>query len=196
MGKLIQFIEGEEANRYNTLRVFLWLCIGQSVATGKCTEMMPTRKDVIAALALLAAALSAISFAETRLPVMHSTAFAWDSAPTKETDVGSVRQFFKAPTATLNELSYHATTLNPGLSSHPPHRHVNEEIVIVKEGTVEALVNGKWERLGAGAVIFNASNELHGIRNVGKTPATYHVLNWTSPQPSASEATANRAAEQ
>jgi hypothetical protein len=27
-------------------------------------------------------------------------------------------------------------------------------------------------------VIFNASNELHGIKNVGTGPATYHVINW------------------
>ena len=55
------------------------------------------------------------------------------------------------------------------------------ELVIVKEGTVEALVNGKMERLGPGSVIFNASNELHAIRNVGDVPATYHVINWSSP---------------
>ena len=30
-------------------------------------------------------------------------------------------------------------------------------------------------------MIFQAGNELHGIRNVGTGPATYHVINWTSP---------------
>jgi quercetin dioxygenase-like cupin family protein len=73
------------------------------------------------------------------------------------------------------------TTLNPGLSSHPPHKHPNEELVIIKEGTVEALVNGELKKAGPGSVIFNASNELHAIKNVGTTPATYHVINWRSP---------------
>ena len=83
--------------------------------------------------------------------------------------------------ATLDELEMHVTTLNPGQTSHAPHKHPNEELVIVREGTVEVLVQGEWKRLGPGSGIFNASNELHGLRNVGTTPTTYHVVNWTSP---------------
>jgi len=55
--------------------------------------------------------------------------------------------------------------------------------VIVREGTIEALVNGEWKRVGPGSVIFNASNQLHGLRNVGSTSATYHVINWNSAAP-------------
>jgi XRE family transcriptional regulator, regulator of sulfur utilization len=141
-----------------------------------------THKDLIAALAVIGATLCVVAVADTAAPVMHSAAFDWNALEAKATDVGALRSVFKAPTATLNELEYHATTLKPGLSSHPPHQHPNEEIVIVKEGSVEALVNGKWQRLGPGSLIFNASNELHAIRNVGDTPATYHVINWQSPK--------------
>ena len=73
------------------------------------------------------------------------------------------------------------TTLNPGVSSHPPHKHPNEELVIVKEGTVEALFGGEWKKVGPGSAVFCASNELHGIRNAGTTTATYHVINWHTP---------------
>jgi quercetin dioxygenase-like cupin family protein len=119
--------------------------------------------------------------ADQKPAVMQSAAFDWNSVAAKETKTGSVRQFFKAPTATLDQLELHVTTLNPGEASHPPHKHPNEELVIVKEGTVEALVNGEWKRVGPGSVIFNASNQLHGLRNVGTGPATYHVINWSSP---------------
>ena len=118
---------------------------------------------------------------------MSSSAFDWNSVPAKQTNVGSVRSFFKSPTATLDELELHVTTLNPGQASHPPHKHPNEELVIVKEGTVEALVNGEWKRVGPGSVIFNASNQLHGLKNVGTGPATYHVINWRSPKASGNQ---------
>lgn len=140
---------------------------------------MITRRDFI--IAFTAIAVTAGAFAVADKPaILGEAVFDWNSIPVTKTPVGSVRSFFKAPTATLDELEVHVTTLNPGMMPHPPHRHPNEELIIIREGTVEALVNGEWKRLGPGSVIFNASNHLHGLRNVGTTPATYHVINWQS----------------
>ena len=141
---------------------------------------MITRRDVVVALFTVAVTLGVVA-AQTQTSVMRSALFEWNAVPAKQTDVGALRQFFRSPTATLDELELHVTTLNPGLSSHPPHKHPNEELVIVKEGTVEALVNGELRKAGPGSVIFNASNELHSIKNIGTVPATYHVINWRSP---------------
>jgi quercetin dioxygenase-like cupin family protein len=73
------------------------------------------------------------------------------------------------------------TFLPAGQSSHPPHTHPNEEIIVIKEGTVEALVAGQTRRLGPGGLIFQASNVPHSLTNVGTTTAVYHVINWRSP---------------
>lgn len=94
------------------------------------------------------------------------------------TPIGETRQVLRGPTATLDELEMHVTTLNPGEASHPPHKHPNEELIILDKGTVEALINGEWVRVGAGSVILNASNVMHGLRNVGDGQAQYHVVNW------------------
>jgi quercetin dioxygenase-like cupin family protein len=142
---------------------------------------MTTYRDALVAAFSVAATLCAVAVAENSKPVMESAVFHWDSIPAKPTDVGALREFFRTPTATLDELELHVTTLNPGVTSHAPHRHPNEELVIVREGELEAYVNGKTERVGPGSVIFNASNQLHGVRNVGDVPATYHVINWASP---------------
>ena len=141
---------------------------------------MVTRRDLFVALVAVVMTAGVIkAFPQT--PVMRSALFEWNAVPVKQTSVGAARQFFKFPTATLDELELHVTTLNPGLASHAPHKHPNEELVIIKEGTVEALVKGEWVKAGPRSVIFNASNELHALKNVGTTPATYHVINWRTP---------------
>ena len=113
--------------------------------------------------------------------LMTSSVFDWQKIEVKPSKVGSTRKFFQAPTPTLDELECHVTTLNPGQTPHEPHKHPDEELVIVKEGTVESLVNGEKRRVGPGSIIFQSSNQLHAIRNVGDTPATYHVIKWNSP---------------
>jgi XRE family transcriptional regulator, regulator of sulfur utilization len=54
-------------------------------------------------------------------------------------------------------------------------------VIIVEEGTVESTLSGVARRAGPGSIIFQASNEMHGLRNVGQTPATYYVIKWTVP---------------
>ena len=121
------------------------------------------------ALAAGAAAPQLTASSSQGAPPMGSSVFPWESVTATPTKVGAVRRFFRAPTATLDELEYHVTTLNPGQSPHPPHQHPNEELIIVKEGAVEAYLNGGWTPASTGSVIFNASNQPHTVRNTGTT---------------------------
>jgi len=143
--------------------------------------MRITLRDLTVALIAACATLSVVALAQEKPAILHSTAFDWNAFPVRTTDVGSSRQVVRQPTATLDELEMHVTTLNAGQSSHAPHKHTNEELLIVREGTVEALVNGEWKRVGPGSIIFQASGSCHGIKNVGTTPTTYHVVNWSAP---------------
>ena len=52
-----------------------------------------------------------------------------------------------------------------------PHTHKNEELIIVKEGAVEAYVNGEWKPAPTGSLIFFASMVPHTVRNTGTVPA-------------------------
>lgn len=140
-----------------------------------------TRRDVVVALIAVAATLAATAGMSARADVLGSTMFDWTALAPQPNRTGEVRRVVQKPTATLDELEIHITTLRPGEESHPPHKHANEEILIVKEGNVEALVNGELKRGGPGSLIFQASNQLHNIKNVGTVPATYHVINWKSP---------------
>jgi quercetin dioxygenase-like cupin family protein len=144
---------------------------------------MITRRDLLIVFAALCAGIGIgyVAAADSQPPVQESELFDWNAISIKPTEVGQFRQFMRARTATLDELEIHATTLNPGQASHPPHKHPNEELVILASGKLEATSNGKTRQLGPGSVIFNASNQMHSVRNIGDVPATYHVINWTSP---------------
>ncbi|PYR75414.1 MAG: cupin domain-containing protein [Acidobacteria bacterium] len=142
---------------------------------------MITRRDIAVALSAVAFTLGGVALASARAEVMGSTVFDWNAMTPQPNKTGAVRKVVQAPTATLDELEIHITTLNPGETPHPPHKHPDEELVIVKEGTVESLVNGQTRRVGPGSIIFQASNQMHSIRNVGDVPAVYHVIKWNSP---------------
>jgi quercetin dioxygenase-like cupin family protein len=142
---------------------------------------MFTRRDLTIALASVALTLAAVAALPARAPVLGSTIFDWTKLTADTTKTGAVRHVVQAPTATLDQLEIHITTLNPGETPHPPHKHPAEELIIVKEGTVESLVNGQMQRVGPGSIIFQASNQMHALRNVGDGPATYHVIQWNSP---------------
>jgi quercetin dioxygenase-like cupin family protein len=141
--------------------------------------IMISRRNALAGLLALPGALKAVAKAAGEQPILGPTVFEWDDMKPVKTPVGEVRSLCKSPTATLDQLEMHVTTLNPGLEAHPPHRHVNEELIILREGRCETLSDGKWIKVGPGSVVFNASNSLHGFRNIGATPATYHVINWS-----------------
>jgi len=87
-----------------------------------------------------------------------------------------IRTVLKGKLASGESLEVHETTLPPGTSPHPPHHHEHSEMWLIREGTVEITVNGTSNRIGPGSVGFVRSNDEHGIKNVGTTPATYFVV--------------------
>jgi|SRR5450756_2176928 len=140
--------------------------------------MKISRRDVAVGLVVMAGTLGAVAGMNAAKPLIGESVYDWNKMSAVKSPVGETRAVVTGPTATLDELEMHVTTLNPGLASHPPHKHPNEELVLLDKGTVEALINGEWKRVGPGSVIFNASNVMHALRNVGDTPAQYHVINW------------------
>jgi quercetin dioxygenase-like cupin family protein len=138
-------------------------------------------RDVVVAACAAGLALGSGAIARTAPAIMTSTIFHWAEMTAAATATGQVRQVFRTPTGTLDELECHVTTLNPAQASHAPHTHPNEEILIVRDGAVEVFYKGGWHGAAAGDVIFLTGTDPHGIRNAGSTAATYHVLSWHSP---------------
>jgi len=113
-------------------------------------------------------------------PVLASTLWEWSALAVKPTKTGERREVVNSPTRTLVSYQCHLTTLNPGQAPHAGHNHPDEEIMVVKDGLMEATVGGEVHRLGPGDMLFVASGEEHGWRNAGDTVATYYVIRFIS----------------
>jgi hypothetical protein len=92
-------------------------------------------------LALLAVATLLAASAAAQEPVLGSLAITWDEIMALPTGTsGRSRQLVRLPTATLDELEMHITWLPVGQTTHAPHTHPNEEVIVIREGTLEAFL--------------------------------------------------------
>lgn len=110
-------------------------------------------------------------------PMLGSTIFKWEELAVKPSPVGERRDVTDNPTPTFATFECHITTLNPGKASHPPHRHNQEELIFMKEGTADVFIEGQTHRAGPGSFFFYGSGDQHNLTNVGDGRATYWVIN-------------------
>jgi quercetin dioxygenase-like cupin family protein len=129
---------------------------------------------------LLAAGFSPAAIGFTALATddnsLPSATYSFDKLPVNTSNKAEFRPILKGKLATGESLEAHETTLPPGGMPHPPHRHVHSEMWLVREGTVELTINGAGHVIGPGGLGFVHSNDEHGIKNIGATPATYFVV--------------------
>jgi XRE family transcriptional regulator, regulator of sulfur utilization len=114
-------------------------------------------------------------------PKLTSRVFSWSDLPVEKRPNGVRRPVLDGPTTTLDLLHAHVTTLEPGQVSGEPRLHPQEEVIIVKEGTVEAHFDGQTRSAGPGSLIFFAANAVTFLKNSGAVPATYHVIYYYTP---------------
>jgi len=143
---------------------------------------MITRRDVLVAVTAIGLTTVAMTLADSVAgPILHCSVFNWADLKMEATKYGARRQVFDSRTAILDQLEVHVTTLNPGEMPHPGHRHAGEELVVIKDGSLEAVQNSATNHVDAGGVIFQASNEYHSLRNVSQAPAIYYVIKIVPP---------------
>jgi mannose-6-phosphate isomerase-like protein (cupin superfamily) len=92
---------------------------------------------------------------------------------------------FRGPTPVQNQLGCHVSVLFPGCSPHPPHAHLDEEVLVVLDGSAEIVIadspddaSARVERLDRGDFAFYPSWQHHTIRCPGPGPVTYLMFRW------------------
>jgi mannose-6-phosphate isomerase-like protein (cupin superfamily) len=127
-------------------------------------------------LPLLLSALASTAQAEGQGEHLPSAVFPFDDLPVHKGKTSTSRQIFRGISHSGCPVDLHETDLPPGEMPHPPHRHPNEEVMMIESGQVEITINGKTKTVGPGSAIYVASNDFHGLKNSGTTMARYFVM--------------------
>jgi len=94
---------------------------------------------------------------------------------------------FRGSTAGLGNLSCHASVLTHGHSPHPPHTHVEEELLLLLSGEADLVLPAepttsadKRKRLRFGQFVFYPPHFPHTLETVSEAPANYLMFKWYS----------------
>ncbi len=127
---------------------------------------------------------SATSVFTQNLSEVQPQIIHWDSLVAKTENGRTRRLLIEGTTTHLKYFRVHATTLDVGAIPNPPHPNKDaDELHIIKEGKVEYTIGNKTKVVEAGGVAVILSDEVHGLKNVGNTPATYYVFRFQGKMP-------------
>ena len=134
--------------------------------------MLLTRRE----LTMLMPAIAAAVQTPAKTDVGGSQTFRnEDITPSRNGPLTS-RQMLRTRTHGGYRLDIHESEIPAGEAPHPPHQHVHEELMLIREGTMDVTIAGATTRLGPGSCAYVASNQMHGWRNAGAGIARYFVL--------------------
>jgi len=110
-------------------------------------------------------------------PLAAARVFSYEEMAARTAPNGAVSRFVVQGTlATGESISVHETTQPAGTRPNSPHRIEHSELIVVEEGTLAFMHDGKTERADAGSVIYVAYGTLHAVKNIGDGPAKYVVI--------------------
>ena len=134
---------------------------------------------------LLSSILSILTLATfAQLEPVKSGAYHSADRPVKISGDRESGVFLEGTSAHLEYLRIHATTQYPGAKPRPAHANKdNEELVIVKEGTMKVTIDGKSAILGAGGVVLIMPQQMQAYENIGNSNLTYYAMQYRSKKP-------------
>jgi quercetin dioxygenase-like cupin family protein len=133
----------------------------------------------IAALAVFTLAAGIVCHAQTPAPnpLASARVFRYDEMTPRTARNDAVsRGVFSGTLATGESVGVHESMQPAGTVPNPPHRIQHSEIIVVEQGTLAFLHDGKAERADAGSIIYVAYGTLHTVKNIGDGPAKYVVI--------------------
>ena len=135
---------------------------------------MDNRRDFLAMLAAVGAAGAASPAAAKVTDDVLSGGQAQDL----EHPFGKQQIYYQGPTDQLEVFEGGNLRLKAGMEPHPPHKHPEEEIMLVTEGSGDFSIEGKITRVGPGSMLYCAADHLHGVKASDSEDLLFYYFKW------------------
>jgi quercetin dioxygenase-like cupin family protein len=106
--------------------------------------------------------------------ILSEAAVATDAA-----DWGSFLPYFTEDTHVLKPVLVGVAKIDAGQQIHPPHRHADEEYLMVTKGRGEWYLNGKTMPAKEGDILFARAWDYHGVKAADDSPLEFVVFKYS-----------------
>ena len=96
-------------------------------------------------------------------------------------------RLFRGSTPSIARIGCHVSVLDTGCRPHPPHRHAEEEILLILDGETDLVLEDARdpeavlrERVHRGTFAYYPTDFAHTIHNTSGRPVTYGIFKWTT----------------
>jgi len=146
---------------HKVTRVISWVMVG-TVGFGLAALLLPRASGA----------------ADEKPAQLKSAVVSWDKAPAARADWGEIRFHFRGETLATRDVLTAVAVIKPGMAIHNPHRHAEEEYLMITEGSGVWHLDGKAFPAEQGDVLFVEPWVYHGLTNTGDKPLTFVVFKY------------------
>lgn len=107
--------------------------------------------------------------------IVSQSAVAEDAAPW-----GSFFPYFTEDTHVLKPVLVGVAKIDAGQQIHPPHRHADEEYLMVTKGRGIWYLNGEESPAQEGDILFARAWDYHGVKAAPDSPLEFVVFKYSS----------------
>jgi mannose-6-phosphate isomerase-like protein (cupin superfamily) len=117
--------------------------------------------------------------ASTRPAIIRSKVVARKDASSHKADWGEMRTYFTGETLGTKDAFAAVAVVAPGKAVHRAHRHVEEEYLVINEGSGVWQLGDKTFPAAKGDMLYVAPWVFHGLTNTGDRPLVFTVIKFS-----------------
>jgi len=129
-----------------------------------------------------ATATKPVNNSPSELASLKTQVVSSETAKTSQEAWGTFLSYYEGQSDHVTNILTGVAIINPGEEIHPPHKHPEEEFLMVIEGEGTWSVKGEESPARAGDILFSVPGEYHGIKNTGNKPLKFVVFKY-NPKP-------------